>query len=109
MERVCPYFHRAVELLGKRWTGAIVRVLLEGPHRFHEILDQVPGLSDRLLAERLRELESQGIVDRVVHPEMPVRIEYRLTEKGRALQPVLQEIHRWADRWLAGGGVATAD
>lgn len=103
VDRVCPYFHRAIELLGKRWTGAIIRVLLEGPRRFHEILQAVPGLSDRLLSERLRELEAEGIVDRIVYPEMPVRVEYRLTEKGRALEPVIRELHRWADRWLAGG------
>lgn len=98
--KVCPRFHRAVELLGKRWTGAIVRVLLGGPHRFHEILSAVPGLSERLLSERLKELEGEGIVDRRVYPETPVRIEYRLTAKGETLAPILREIHRWADRWL---------
>lgn len=106
MERVCPYFHRAIELLGKRWTGAIVRVLLDGPRRFHELLERIPGLSDRLLAERLRELESEGIVQRTVYAEMPVRVEYRLTEKGQDLAGVIQELHRWADRWLARGEAA---
>jgi len=99
-DQVCPRFHRAVELLGKRWTGAIVRVLLGGPHRFQEIVAAVPGLSPRLLSERLKELESEGMVDRRVYPETPVRIEYSLTDKGRDLEGVLSELHRWADRWL---------
>ena len=99
-DQVCPRFHHAVELLGKRWNGAIVRVLLGGPHRFQEILTAVPGLSQRLLSERLKQLEAEGIVIRRVYPATPVRIEYSLTEKGRDLAPVLSELHRWADRWL---------
>ncbi|HEX6988931.1 MAG TPA: winged helix-turn-helix transcriptional regulator [Bacillota bacterium] len=99
-DQVCPKFHRAVELLGKRWNGAIVRVLLGGPHRFQEMLAAVPGLSQRLLSERLKELEAEGLVERRVYPETPVRIEYSLTDQGRDLEPVLSEIHRWADRWL---------
>ncbi len=98
--RICPLYHRAIELVGKRWTGAVIHTLLDGPQRFSEILGQVPGLHDRLLAERLKELESEGVVTRRVYPDIPVRIEYELTGKGRDLQRVVAEMHRWADRWV---------
>jgi DNA-binding HxlR family transcriptional regulator len=81
----CPLYHGAVELIGRRWTGAILRALLAGQTRFSEITAVVPGLSDRLLSERLKELESEGIVTRLVIPETPVRVEYHLTAKGRDL------------------------
>lgn len=97
---VCPLYHRAVELVGRRWSGAILMVLLQGASRFTDIVHAVPGLSDRLLSERLKELESEGIVIRTVHPEMPVRIEYRLTEKGRDLLSVVEAVTEWASRWL---------
>jgi DNA-binding HxlR family transcriptional regulator len=96
----CPYFHHAVELIGRRWTGAILRELLHGRHRFSDLRSAVPGLSDRLLSERLKELEAEGIVVREVFPEIPVRIEYRLTEKGRALEQAVDAISVWADEWL---------
>jgi DNA-binding HxlR family transcriptional regulator len=98
----CPHFHRAVELVGKRWTGAILYVLLESgrPLRFSEIGHAVPALSDRLLSERMKELEAAGIVDRHVTATSPVRVEYELTERGRELSPALSELKRWADRWL---------
>jgi DNA-binding HxlR family transcriptional regulator len=98
--KVCPRFHKAIELLGKRWTGAIVRALMDGPRRFTELLAAVPGLHDRLLSERLKELEAEGVVQRHIYPETPVRIEYELTAKGRDLHRVMAEIHRWADRWM---------
>jgi DNA-binding HxlR family transcriptional regulator len=98
---VCPLYHRAVELIGRRWTGAILRVLLDGETRFSDLTQSVPGLSDRLLSERLKELETEGIVTRTVFPEIPVRIEYTLTEKGRALGDVMDAIGTWAHRWLA--------
>ena len=96
----CPRFHHAVELIGRRWSGAILRAMLSGASRFSEIAATVPGLSDRLLSERLKELEAEGVVSRTVHPETPVRIEYHLTEKGRALAPVIDSISAWADDWL---------
>ena len=98
----CPHFHRAVELVGKRWTGAILYVLLESgrPLRFSEIGHAVPELSDRLLSERLKELEARGIVERRVQESSPVRVEYELTERGRELDAALTELKRWADRWL---------
>ena len=96
----CPRYHHAIELIGRRWSGAILRVLLDGPTRFSDITGAVPGLSDRLLSERLKELESEGMVVRTVFPETPVRIEYGLTEKGRALSDVIHAVSNWAERWV---------
>ena len=96
---VCPHFHAAIELIGKRWTGAIVSALTEGPLRFGELARAVPGLSDRLLSQRLRELEEEGLVEREVEAGTPVRVTYSLTEKGAALRPVMQELKQWARRW----------
>ncbi len=99
--RCCPKLHEAVELVGKRWTGAIVSVLLAGgPMRFSQIAQVVPQLSDRLLSERMKELEARGVVERTVHPESPVRVEYSLTTMGRELAPALDELKDWARRWL---------
>lgn len=100
----CPNYHRAVELIGRRWTGAILRVLLSGATRFSDVTAAIPGLSDRLLSERLKELEAEGIVTRTVIPATPVRIEYRLTEKGAALNEVMLAISAWAEAWAAGDG-----
>ena len=96
----CPLYHEAVELVGRRWTGAILRVLMDGPLRFSEIAQAVPELSDRLLSERMKELEARGIVERTVLPGPPVRVEYRLSKMGRELEPALSELQRWAKRWL---------
>ena len=98
----CPYLHEAVELVGKRWTGAIVFVLIseQRPMRFSQIGEAVPRLSDRLLSERMKELEARGIVERRVYPESPVRVEYELTDMGRALQPALEELRKWARHYL---------
>ncbi len=98
---LCPRFHKAVELVGARWTGAIIQLLLPGRARFGELRDAIPELSDRMLSERLRELEREEIVERTVIPEVPVRIEYALTEKGRALQSALDAIGKWAERWVS--------
>ena len=97
---VCPYYHEAIELLGKRWTGAIVHVLLPGPLRFSEIAQAIPQISDRLLSMRLKELESFGIIARRVWNAAPVRVEYELTPKGKALGPTVTELRRWAREWL---------
>ena len=96
----CSLYHRAIELIGKRWTGAILLVLLDGPLHFSGIRQLVPELSDRLLSERLKELEAAGIVDRRVIDGTPVRVEYRLTEKGRALEPALASLKEWAREHL---------
>jgi DNA-binding HxlR family transcriptional regulator len=100
---VCPHFHDAIELIGKRWTGAIVFALTEGPLRFGELARAVPGLSDRLLSSRLRELESEGLVARHVEAGSPVRVTYSLTEAGVELRPAMVELKAWANRWRAGG------
>mgnify|MGYP003575242860 CR=1 FL=1 len=93
----CALYHHAVELIGRRWTGAILLVLVEdGPLRFSEIRVLVPDVSDRLLSERLKELETEGIVARHVYDETPVRVEYELTAKGRALEPALKALKQWS-------------
>jgi DNA-binding HxlR family transcriptional regulator len=96
---LCPRYCRAIDILGKRWTCLILRVLLLGPRRFTEIEHAIPGIGGRMLSERLKDLEAHGIVVRQVYPETPVRIEYCLTEKGYALHRVILEIQAWADRW----------
>jgi DNA-binding HxlR family transcriptional regulator len=97
----CPYYHRAVELIGSRWTGAIIRAMLSGVSRFSDLACTIPGLSDRMLSERLKELESEGVVVRTVTPSTPVRVEYHLTEKGLALGTAVEAISDWASDWLA--------
>ena len=97
----CPRLHEAVELVGKRWSGAIIAVLLEGgAMRFSEIGQAIPQLSDRLLSERMKELEARGIVERHVREGSPARVEYGLTDMGRELAPALRELRAWAMRWL---------
>jgi DNA-binding HxlR family transcriptional regulator len=97
----CPYYHRAIELIGRRWTGAILEILVQGGSlRFSEIASCVTDLSDRMLSDRLKELESFGVVRRTVLPGPPVRVEYALTRMGRELAPALEELKRWARAWL---------
>ena len=98
--KVCARFHHAVELIGRRWSGAIISLMLQGPQCFNEMLAAVPGLSDRLLTERLRELEAEGLVRRTVLPGPPVRVSYELTEAGKNLEPVIESLGRWAERWV---------
>lgn len=100
LSNFCPRYHHAMELIGRRWTGAILRVLINGPQRFNALLAEVPGLSDRLLSERLRELEAEGLVVRHVLPGPPVRVEYELTERGHDLDQVIHAISAWAEKWL---------
>ncbi|MBP1935060.1 winged helix-turn-helix transcriptional regulator [Ammoniphilus resinae] len=97
---MCPRYEAAIDILGKKWTGLIIRVLLGGPRRFKEIKEQIPDMSDRVLSERMKELEDAGILVRKVYPDTPVRIEYVLTERGKNLEPVIQEIQQWAETWL---------
>jgi DNA-binding HxlR family transcriptional regulator len=97
---LCSRFHRASELIGRRWTGAIIFVLLEERCRFATLRDAIPDITDRMLSERLHELEQEGIVERTVVPEIPVRVEYALTKKGRALGGTVDAIAQWADRWI---------
>jgi DNA-binding HxlR family transcriptional regulator len=100
--RVCPDFHAAIELIGRRWAGAILIALAGGPHYFAELGAAIPGLSDRLLSRRLRELEAAELVSRSVHEGTPARVSYALTEKGQALEPALGELRSWARAWKLG-------
>ena len=96
---ICQHFQRAAELLGKRWNTQIIRVLLSGPSRFTDLRASVPAISDTLLSDRLKELEAEGIITREVTPSTPVRIDYRLTERGRDLGGAIAELAAWAERW----------
>lgn len=97
---LCPRFEYAFGLLGKKWTGLIIRVLLDGPKRFCDLRSLIPDLSDRMLTERFKELEAEGIIKRNVYPETPVRVEYELTEKGRELRAAMDEVQKWAEKWV---------
>ena len=97
----CPFYHEAIELVGRRWTGAILRVLMNRSMRFSEVGQAVPELSDRLLSARMKELEARGLVQRTVHAGPPVRVEYALSEMGRELGPTLIQLQEWAQRWLS--------
>ena len=94
-----PGLEAAMDVLGKKWMGLILRALMDGPRRFTEISGYVPGLSDRLLSQRLQELEEVEIVQRRVYNQRPVLIEYDLTDKGRDLRRVFEAIQAWSDRW----------
>jgi DNA-binding HxlR family transcriptional regulator len=96
---LCARFHRASELIGRRWTGAILFLLLEARCRFATLRHAIPDVTDRMLSDRLRELEAEGIIERTVVPDTPVRVEYSLTKKGRALAPAVAAISEWANRW----------
>jgi len=98
-EHMCPRYEKAAEILGRKWTTLIIRILLGGKKRFVEFREQIPQVSDRLLSERLKALEAEGIVTRRVCPTKPVRVEYELTEKGRALEPVVKAIQAWAEQY----------
>ena len=97
----CAFYHEAVELIGRRWTGAILAVLIDhGPLRFSELGQAVPGVSDRLLSERVKELEARGVVQRTVDPGPPISVHYDVTPMGRDLAPALHQLRAWAQQWL---------
>lgn len=96
---ICPRFEKAMSMLSQRWTGLVIYQLLTGPKRFCT-LESSMGISGRVLSERLKDLETQGIVKREVYPETPVRIEYSLTDKGLALEPLMKEIEKWSQDWI---------
>lgn len=99
----CPRYHRASEIVGRRWSAVILRAMFAGAVRFGEIQDCIPDLSNRMLSERLKELETEGILERTVTPSTPVRVEYRLTDKGGELGPVVEALSVWAERWIEAG------
>lgn len=100
IHRVCERFHAAIELIGGRWTGAILRAVFTGQHRFAHIRAAVPGLSDTMLAQRLRTLEEHGVLERRAGASGPAPVEYHLTDKGRELEPVLEAVIAWSHRWI---------
>ncbi|SDQ11818.1 transcriptional regulator, HxlR family [Virgibacillus subterraneus] len=100
MSDLCPRFENAMEIISKRWVGLILFELLEGTKRFSEMEADLP-ISGRLLSDRLKLLEQKDIIERNIYSEFPVRIEYSLSEKGKALEPVIQEIQHWADDWVS--------
>jgi DNA-binding HxlR family transcriptional regulator len=109
MKNMCPRYQAAMEILGKRWTGLIVNVLLEGPKRFSALAARLELVSERMLSERLKELELHGIVERQVLPDTPVRVQYELTEKGRALSGVVAAVESWASEWVTAPEVAPVE
>ncbi|HZG83450.1 winged helix-turn-helix transcriptional regulator [Paenibacillus sp.] len=106
MDPICPRFEKSMQIIGKRWSGLIVHQLMQGPQRFCRIEAALPNLSGRVLSERLKELEQEGIIRRSVYPETPVRIEYSLTDKGLALAPVFREVQKWASEWVEAPAAA---
>lgn len=97
---ICPRFQKTFNILGKKWTGLIIEVLLMEDRRFKDIAEQIPEVSDRVLVERLKELEEEGIVLRTENLLGPVKVQYSLTEKGRGLEKVMQEIQLWSNQWM---------
>lgn len=97
---LCTRFHQASELIGRRWTGAIIFVLLQKTCRFATLRDAIPDITDRMLSERLQELEHEGLVERVVVPDTPVRVEYSLTRKGKALAEPINSLAAWAEKYV---------
>ncbi|WP_042375163.1 winged helix-turn-helix transcriptional regulator, partial [Neobacillus jeddahensis] len=93
---ICTNFHNAIEFIGKRWMGAIIYSLLERPKRYHEIISSIPGISDRLLTERLRDLESEGLIMKKVIATSPKKVEYELTKAGKDLEEVIHSLVKWA-------------
>ena len=98
---VCARFHIALELIGARWSGAVIHMIFKGAHRYADLKSAIPGINDTMLARRLRELESAGLVERRVLATSPVRVEYHLTEMGEELRPALDELVTWAHKWIA--------
>ena len=100
---ICQHFQRAADLIGKRWNPQVVRALQTGSTRFGDIKGAIPQISDALLSDRLKELEAEDIITRDVTPSTPVLIEYHLTQRGRDLTKVMDELARWAERWSNAG------
>ena len=99
--QLCQKFHHASELIGRRWTGAILYVLMSTRCRFAALREAIPDITDRMLSERLHELEEEGIVERTVVPDTPVRVEYALSVKGRGLATTIEAISVWAEKYVA--------
>jgi DNA-binding HxlR family transcriptional regulator len=100
VHQVCVRFHTAIELIGTRWSGAVLRAVFTGQHRYAQIKAAIPGVSDTMLAQRLRALQEEKLIERRVLPTTPVQVEYHLTERGRELEPVLDAIITWSHKWI---------
>ncbi|PDO10486.1 MAG: transcriptional regulator [Candidatus Reconcilbacillus cellulovorans] len=98
-QKICPKVESALQLLSKKWSGFILFALMDGPKRYKDLMGFIPGISDRMLCERFRDLEGAGLIVRRVYPEVPVRIMYELTDKGKALKPILEKLQEWAEQW----------
>jgi DNA-binding HxlR family transcriptional regulator len=107
-EPICEHYRRAAEILGRRWVPELVRVLIDGPARYGRLRSAIPGISDRLLSERLKSLEADGLVVRTVVPSAPVRVEYALTDKGADLAGAIEALAAWAERWARADGSVPA-
>ncbi len=103
----CPVC-RTAEIISGKWTLLVIRDLADGASRFCELERSLAGISPRTLSLRLRALEEEGVVERHTYPEVPPRVEYALTEKGRALVPLIDDMRRYGDRWIPVGTRATA-
>ena len=99
--RTCPSYHSAIELIGRRWNGVIIQRLLSGPERFSELRSGIPGITDAMLTQRLRQLEGEGIVSREVLTTRPVEIRYALTGVGERLGPILDAVAVWSNAWAS--------
>jgi DNA-binding HxlR family transcriptional regulator len=106
---VCARFHAAIELIGAKWSGAVLQALFTGSHRFADLRAAIPGVSDMMLTRRLRELEEAGLVERRVMPTSPVHVEYHLTQMGREAGPVLDAVIGWSHKWIPVPAGATDD
>jgi len=98
--KMCARFQSAVDLMAKRWTPLVVQLLLKRPHRYSELLTELEVVTEGMLSQRLKELEGAGVVERRVIDDQPVRVEYHLTDKGRALSRVISGLERWAEEWI---------
>jgi DNA-binding HxlR family transcriptional regulator len=110
MDDTCPVC-RTAEIVCGKWTLLLIRDLSEGRSRFCELERSLQGISPRTLSLRLRALEEEGIVERDTYPEVPPRVEYQLTEKGRALLPIIDDMRRYGTLWLGAdcADLAAAD
>jgi DNA-binding HxlR family transcriptional regulator len=104
-DEACPVCATADLVCGK-WTILVIRDLAEGRSRFCELERSLAGISPRTLSLRLRALEDEGVVERHTFPQVPPRVEYALTEKGRALLPIIDDMRAYGEQWLAGDGAA---
>ncbi|MFI9470093.1 winged helix-turn-helix transcriptional regulator [Streptomyces sp. NPDC052492] len=97
-DETCPRFQEALETVGRRWTGSILMAATQGARRFGEYRAVIDGISDRLLSQRLKELEREGLIARTVVPTTPVQITYSLSPEGEALLEALQPLVHWNTR-----------